>query len=164
MKKLLKLFCCVCNKPLKFVYGSGYCRSCSSKIANTRPEVKKKISLANKGRILSNKQKLKISKAMKGRVFSEEHKKKISQSYKGLRMIDWNKLSYRNKHQRYVRTHGKAEKCENSKCTRKSKNYQWSNISNKYLESRSDWKELCVSCHRKFDFKKKKRLNKRLYF
>lgn len=47
---------------------------------------------------------------------------------------------------------GKPNYCEHCKRTDK-KNYQWSNISGKYLEDISDWQRLCVSCHSKYDKK-----------
>lgn len=49
---------------------------------------------------------------------------------------------------------GKPRIC--SECgTTESKNYDWANISGKYLKDLSDWKRLCRSCHRKMDFKDK---------
>ena len=47
---------------------------------------------------------------------------------------------------------GKASKCE---CCRKTKKkITWANISGKFLRNRKDWKQLCISCHRKFDYKR----------
>lgn len=46
--------------------------------------------------------------------------------------------------------YGKAYHCENNpNC--KAKNFQWCNISKKYFRERSDYKQLCVRCHRFFD-------------
>lgn len=53
--------------------------------------------------------------------------------------------------------HGKAIKCESLECTGKSKNYQWSNISHEYKKVRSDWQQLCSSCHGKYDQTEKNR-------
>ena len=46
---------------------------------------------------------------------------------------------------------GKAVRCEGKNCTGISKKYEWSNISRKYKRVRSDWWQLCKSCHVKFD-------------
>lgn len=47
---------------------------------------------------------------------------------------------------------GRPRKCE--KCgTTKAKVYHWANISGEYKRDLSDWKRLCVYCHRIFDGK-----------
>lgn len=35
----------------------------------------------------------------------------------------------------------------------KKRYFQWANISGEYLRIVSDWKQLCVKCHKKFDKK-----------
>lgn len=47
---------------------------------------------------------------------------------------------------------GKATLCEDCHCI-DAKKYEWANISQTYLRDRSDWKQLCSSCHKKFDYK-----------
>lgn len=54
--------------------------------------------------------------------------------------------------------YGKAYHCENItgkinkiKCSKKSINFDWANISDKYHRDISDWHQLCRICHRKFD-------------
>lgn len=48
----------------------------------------------------------------------------------------------------------KANKCENEKCNNKCNHYEWSNISGEYKRDRSDWRQLCTSCHRRMDYEK----------
>ena len=45
--------------------------------------VKRKISIGNKGKIITNETKLKMGKSQKGRIHTEETKNKISQAHKG---------------------------------------------------------------------------------
>jgi len=72
------------------------------------------------------------------------------------------KAGYVPKHSWLYRHYGKAHKCDNPNCKypRKNskgtiltspKNFQWSNISGKYLREREDWRQLCVSCHKLSD-------------
>jgi len=50
------------------------------------------------------------------------------------------------------RNYGKASKCENKKCGHPNpKRFEWANISGKYKKDISDFKQLCVSCHRRMD-------------
>ena len=58
------------------------------------------------------------------------------------------KRKYDAVHQYMHRTFIKSGICDNCKLKKKT---QWSNISGKYLRQRSDWKELCASCHYKTD-------------
>lgn len=60
------------------------------------------------------------------------------------------------------RYYGLASKCENRKCLGKSKIYQWANISGKYKRRRSDFKQLCVSCHRRYDDRKRRLLGHKI--
>lgn len=48
------------------------------------------------------------------------------------------------------RERGRPSKCE--QCgTKSAKRYEWANTSGRYLRDFSDWRRLCVSCHRKQD-------------
>ena len=49
--------------------------------------------------------------------------------------------------------YGKPTKCENKNCPHKSTVFQWSNISGLYKRNREDWQQLCVSCHKRYDYK-----------
>lgn len=59
--------------------------------------------------------------------------------------------SYSAKHIWMKVNFGKANMCEEKECSCVSKNYHWANISGEYKRERSDWKMLCVKCHKKFD-------------
>lgn len=61
---------------------------------------------------------------------------------------------YITQHQWIARNYGKANKCENCH-TKTAKRYHWANISGEYRRNLKDYKQLCVSCHRKFDYCRK---------
>ncbi len=62
------------------------------------------------------------------------------------------KVSYRSLHYWVQRHLGKPKKCEDCGITDlRPRQYHWANISGKYMRDLSDWKRLCVKCHRKFD-------------
>lgn len=61
-------------------------------------------------------------------------------------------VGYNAMHDWISRHFGKANKCEDSLCEKRSRSYQWANISGKYIRSREDFRMLCVACHRKFDY------------
>ncbi|HWY36251.1 MAG TPA: hypothetical protein VNX68_16515 [Nitrosopumilaceae archaeon] len=77
------------------------------------------------------------------------------------------KVGYEAVHSWLHRQLGKAQRCENSKCVYPRLNergrlmvkpwgYHWSNKSGKYLRDISDWWQLCISCHKFYDMKRKK--------
>lgn len=61
-------------------------------------EIKRKISEANKGKVMSEEAKAKLSKAHKGKVLSEEHKRKLSESHKGIIHTKKSKLNMSKSH------------------------------------------------------------------
>ncbi len=80
---------------------------------------------------------------------------KTSASWKG------EKASYKAKHKWLYKNFGKASLCENKeqrlldfKCSETCKLYEWANKSGEYLRDRTDFFQLCISCHRKYDFSK----------
>lgn len=81
-----------------------------------------------------------------------EYKKTIlkekSHRWKGMN------ANYSSKHMWIHNNIGSANKCENINCLKTSRTYQWANISGKYLREFSDYKQLCVSCHKKMDLRK----------
>ena len=107
----------------------------------------------------------KISRALKGKqnakgsVRTQEFKDNLRKhwlenthpTYKG------SNANYSAKHHRIHKRYGKASKCENKECVGKSKVYEWANISGQFYNNKSDWFELCRSCHRIFDFSEEKR-------
>lgn len=87
----MKKLCPKCNKEIFFkseicfnrsIKNNSLCRLCALEYSMNRPEVKLKISKANKGRKLTDDQKKKISIFMSNRKLSNEHKKKIGLKHK----------------------------------------------------------------------------------
>lgn len=64
------------------------------------------------------------------------------------------KASYSAIHVWLRKAWGNANDCEECGGA-KSKQFDWANISGKYSRERSDWKMLCRSCHKRYDFNKK---------
>lgn len=58
------------------------------------------------------------------------------------------KVGYGGVHQWLYKKYGKAKECE--KCHSVG-DIEWANISKKYKRDISDWMQLCISCHRKYD-------------
>ena len=54
-------------------------------------------------------------------------------------------------HWRIEQKYGKPEECEICG-TKEAKQYQWSNVSGKYKEDKSDWQRLCIKCHHRYDW------------
>lgn len=50
---------------------------------------------------------------------------------------------------------GKPCKCSECGESDTDSNYEWSNISRKYKRDLKDWRALCISCHRKYDYEQK---------
>lgn len=57
---------------------------------------------------------------------------------------------YKAKHMWIAAHYGRASECEDCGTTTVSR-YEWANISGDYHRERSDYKQLCPSCHRRFD-------------
>lgn len=87
------------------------------------------------------------------------HRQRISVSLIGrfgskARRWKGDKAGYVAKHMWIIKHYGNALFCENDK-THKAKRYEWSNISGKYKRARSDYRQLCPSCHRILDINNK---------
>lgn len=65
--------------------------------------------------------------------------------------------SYWSLHKWIAKEKGKANKCEFDP-SHTSKQFEWSNKSQKYLRDLSDWQQLCHSCYRKYDNKMNNRV------
>ena len=107
-------------------------------------EHKKKIGLANKGKIITEEHKRKISKTLTG---------KPQPWNEGKNHFNWkgNKnLGYQSKHNRIRLKYGEPNYCEICGKTDKKK-YEWSNKDHKYSLKKEDWQRLCSSCHKKYD-------------
>lgn len=108
--------------------------------------------------------------AHKGQVFTKAHRKKLSDAKKGKRpknIESWigenhpqwkgDAIGYRMIHQWLQEKFGKATKCENKKCSRKSQNFQWALIKGKkYSRKRDIFFQLCASCHKNHDNKNRR--------
>lgn len=72
-----------------------------------------------------------------------------------------NSYSYNSVHNWMYKNYGNPIECDDCGKTGLKQsgqwNIHWANISDTYLMERSDWKQLCRKCHKKFD--KEKRLN-----
>lgn len=65
-------------------------------------------------------------------------------------------------HQWVSRHYGKASICIIDS-THTSKQFEWSNISGKYIKDIKDWRQLCNSCHKKIDYTGHKKGLRRKY-
>jgi hypothetical protein len=74
----------------------------------------------------------------KGLVANEKHP-----NWKG------DKVGYDALHQWVSRNWGKAKECVNGHIAPK---YEWSNLTGIYNRDRCNWRQLCISCHRKDDY------------
>jgi hypothetical protein len=71
----------------------------------------------------------------------------------GLTLNDYNNI-----HSWLKNNYGSANHCENTECERKSIYFEWALIEGKkYSYDRNNFKQLCRDCHRKYDYKNKKR-------
>ena len=101
----------------------------------------------------------------KGRAMPIEERKKLSQTLKdrGIRptvhfsakdekhpLWKGGDVSYSGLHYWLSRRLGKPKVCDHCG-TITAKKYEWANISGKYRREVTDWKRLCVRCHRIFD-------------
>jgi hypothetical protein len=66
--------------------------------------------------------------------------------------FNWKGMSakYEAKHRWLYKKYGKADHCENDP-SHISKRFEWANISGEYKREVSDYKQLCVPCHRTLD-------------
>jgi len=85
-------------------------------------------------------------------------KKCLGKSIFGDKNPNWKEsgLTYEAIHRWVWKYYGKAHKCEGIECTNKNPaHYEWANISGEYKKDIKDWKQLCPSCHKKFDYRRK---------
>lgn len=142
-------------------------------------ETRRKISIAFKGRKLTQEHKDKISSGNMGIVRTPEMRKKYSEAAKNPNkngtftegFTPWNKgkkvpqtsgannanwkgdgVSYRSLHAWVRRELGSPDKCYHCGTTEKRdiRFFQWANKSHEYQRDLSDWIRLCRPCHRKY--------------
>ena len=108
----------------------------------------------NKG--LTKAQDPRIPQPWLGKKRSNEDIKKMVENHnykKGEEHPNWNtNPSYRLIHNWLNTEFGKANKCENQNCTKKSNNYDYALIKGKsYERKKENFMQLCKSCHKKYD-------------
>ena len=124
-----------------------------------RIEVRKKMSIAHKGRPAWNKGKpapwAKRNGFQKGSI--PWNKNKHPECYQNENHPGWkgDKVSYTGLHRWVERKLGRPKKCELCGIT-KNKTYHWANISGEYKRELKDWIRVCVSCHHKIDKERRK--------
>jgi hypothetical protein len=62
------------------------------------------------------------------------------------------KVGYWGVHDWLTKHYGQPKECEVCGLKDKNKKYHWANLTWKHLRIRSDWKRMCVSCHRLYDY------------
>ncbi len=100
-----------------------------------------------------------ISRSLKGVKKSKDHVEKVRLALTGKKRPYFSghnhpfwkgdKVSYGTLHDWVSHHKGRPSKC--SKCKITEGLFQWSNISGLYKRDLSDWKRLCVKCHRRMD-------------
>lgn len=51
---------------------------------------------------------------------------------------------------------GQPKECKECGMKDRKRMYHWANLTGKYLRNIKDWKRMCVSCHRKYDYERRK--------
>jgi hypothetical protein len=62
------------------------------------------------------------------------------------------KVGYYGVHDWITKHYGQPKKCQECGLDDENRKYHWANISLNYIRDIKDWKRLCVSCHRKYDY------------
>lgn len=141
--------------PITFKRNCNFCKNpysgsgkffCSFKCRGANgisTEIRKKLSIANKGQI----------PWIKGKKLSIESRQKMSESRTGIKSALWKgeKAKYQSIHQWVIKWKGSAKFCEQCGKTRNKNMLHWSNVDHKYRRILEDYRSLCVSCHKKYD-------------
>ena len=61
-------------------------------------------------------------------------------------------VGYYGVHDWITKHYGQPKKCQVCDLDDINRKYHWANLSYKYLRDIKDWKRMCVSCHRKYDY------------
>lgn len=96
----------------------------------------------NKGKRRSEEVKKKMSLAHKGKNLGQ-----LSPNWKG------DKVSYSGLHHWIKKELGSPNYCEICKTTDENKVYDWANKDHKYRRAKEEFMRLCRSCHRGYDYK-----------
>jgi len=65
-------------------------------------------------------------------------------------------IGYYGVHDWIKKHYGTPSKCEICGLDDVNRVYHWANLSGNYLRDRNDFKRMCVSCHRKYDYNRKR--------
>jgi len=128
----------------------GKCKECTKKDSSTGIhkvlcKICGKIFYTSKGELTSRNGKRGTGRKVCSRdCWHKWHKENNVYNFKG------EQAGYAAKHKWIERERGKPMFCEICKRTDKE-NYQWSNISGRYLRNVNDWQRLCVKCHSIYD-------------
>ena len=79
LNKNASLCACGCRAFVNKIYLKGHCHRGIARFE----EIKRKLFIAMKGRIISEEQKKQISRTLKNYVFTEEHKKNLTKAQMG---------------------------------------------------------------------------------
>lgn len=145
--------------PLGISKNKPRTRSARMKTLWMNPEYRKHMSDIHKGKKgfwLGKKRPLETVKKMQT---THILRKKIGSKHPNWKGMD---IQYVSKHQWIYKHYGKATLCENPECIyprknksrtwiRSAKIFHWANISGEYKRGISDYIQLCVSCHGKWD-------------
>lgn len=119
-----------------------YCSKCAGIRMSLKPEFKnRKFAPWNKG------------KKTDPEVLARTMKSRVGTYPEGARNKKWKgeAASYFAKHI-WMRTHfGRADKCEECGALRSERMIHWANISGEYKRDITDWRQLCVPHHSRFD-------------
>ena len=112
----------------------------------------KRIPPSRKGIRLTDNQKRKISIANKGKVRTPEQRLKYSVCKRGEKSPSWkgNQVKYSALHSWVRKILGTPRYCSNCQ-SKVEKKYEWANISKAYKRELSDWIRLCTKCHIGYD-------------
>ncbi len=81
-------------------------------------------------------------------------KKGTTSDYKGSKHHNWRgaEASYNAVHTWLRTNYGSADRCENKKCKRPHKTFQWARLHGKdCVHKRENFVRLCLRCHTKYD-------------
>lgn len=140
LKREVKRTCAVCGCEFnpKGEHVGRVAKYCSKKCWSVRGEYRK-IKCMNCGQQIP----IRAKKFCSRQCAFEHRKGENHHAWKGA------EASYSAVHKWMINQFGAPTKCFNCKGT--APRVEWANVSGKYLRIRSDWIELCSSCHRYFD-------------
>ncbi len=109
-----------------------------------------------KNHSVESKQKIKDARAKQ--IITPESREKAKLKMTGDQHFAWkgDEVGYFALHTWVQRHKGLPQDCEDCGATDSDRSYDWANISGEYRRDLDDFMRLCRSCHRKFDFWKKK--------